>query len=40
MTTSEQMFLAVAEEMSFTRAADRNYVSQQIEGVQGCCRLP
>lgn len=29
MTTSEQMFLCVVEEMSFTRAAEKNYVSQQ-----------
>ncbi len=29
MTTSEQMFLYVAEEMSFTRAAEKCFVSQQ-----------
>lgn len=29
MTTSEQVFLFVVEEMSFTKAAEKNYVSQQ-----------
>lgn len=29
MTTSELMFLNVAEEMSFTKAAEKNFVSQQ-----------
>ena len=29
MTTSEQMFLNAAEEMSFTKAAEKNYISQQ-----------
>ena len=29
MTTNQQMFLLAAEELSFTRAAARAYVSQQ-----------